>query len=65
MILTLVNSPLAQLTNIFEDDERTANELWDAVDKLYRIYNAQPIFNLEQELENLQLDDKKARKGIW
>lgn len=60
IILTLGSSPLAQLSDIIDDDERTAKELWDAVIKLYTTSNAQAIINLEQELEGLRFDDGQS-----
>lgn len=60
IILTLSSSPLAQLSDIIDDDDRTAKELGDAFVKLYTTSNAQAILNLDQELEALSFEDGKS-----
>jgi len=50
IVLSLGSGPLAQLSAIIDDDERTAKELWDGLTRLYTTSNAQAIFNLENEL---------------
>lgn len=68
MILTLGNGPLYQLSKIVDEDKNFTKELYDAVVKLYKTSNAQKIFNLEQELENLHFKDdgtgKRTPKGF-
>lgn len=58
IVLTLGDAPLAQLSDVIDDDDRSAKELWDAIARTYTTSNAQAIINLEQELEKLSFDEK-------
>lgn len=53
IILTLANGPMAQISNIIDDDDRSAKDLWDALARLYTALNEQTVINLLQELETL------------
>lgn len=54
-ILTLGSSPISQLSDTIDDDDRTAKELWVEIVKRYRTSNEQAIENMEQEIEYLRL----------
>lgn len=60
IVLTPGDAPLAQLSDVIDDDDRSAKELWDAIARTYTASNAQAIINLEQELENLSFDEKNT-----
>ena len=51
--LTLADGPMAQVSAIVDDDNRTAKDLWDALDRIYRMSNSQMVINIERELEKL------------
>lgn len=56
IILTLETRPLAQLSDIIDDDDRTARELWDSIVKLCTISSEQEIINLEQQLKGISFE---------
>ena len=62
IILSLGTSPLAQLAELIDDDDKTAKQLWDALAKLHTTSNAQLIINLQHELENLSYKDGEVRE---
>jgi len=55
--LYLGDAPLAQLSEIVDDEESNAKDLWEAVAKLYTSSNSQAVINLQRELESLSLTD--------
>lgn len=54
--LPLAHGPLSQVCKIVDDDEPTAKELWEALDKTYRMSNTQIVISIESELETLELE---------
>ena len=53
--LTLSDGPMAQVSSIIDDDNRTAKDLWDALDRSYRMSNTQMVINIKSGLEKLTL----------
>lgn len=62
IIMTFGSSSSAQISNITEEDDRTAKERWDDLVKLYKTSKEQSIINVEQELEALIYDDGRELK---
>ena len=53
--LTISDGPMAQVRSIIDDDNRTSKDLWDALDRLYRMSNTQMVINIKSGLEKLTL----------
>jgi len=56
IVLSLGSGPLAQLSAIIDDDERTAKELWDGLHQMLR-----PFSTLRMNFESLRFDEN----GSW
>jgi len=57
IILSLGSGPLAQLSNLVDNDDRNAKELWEAIARLYTTSNTQILINLQSELDQLRFKD--------
>lgn len=57
VILSLGSGPLVQLSNLIDDDDRTAKELLEAIARLYTTSNTQVVLNLQSELNQLRFKD--------
>ena len=60
IVLCLGDSPLAKVRRFVDDDETTAKQLRDELEKIYTSSNAQSILNLRQELDNLRYKEEKS-----
>ena len=54
IILALGTGPMAQTSQIIDNEDATAKDLWDAISSLYTMSNEQAVINLMQELESLE-----------
>lgn len=54
--LTLCDGPLAQVSAIVDDDDKTAKDLWLELDNAYRMSNNQMVINIQRELETMTFD---------
>ena len=52
---TLADGPMGKVSAIVDDDNRMAMDLWDALDRIYRMSNTQMVINIEKELEKLMV----------
>ena len=57
IILCLFGFRLSKVRLMIDDDNVTAKELWDELERIYTSSNAQTILNLRQELDNLRFED--------
>lgn len=63
--LTLSDGPLAQVSTIVDDDDKTAKDLWTELDKAYRMSNTQMVINIQRDLETMTFDrDEEWDKHI-
>lgn len=53
---TLCDGPLAQVSAIVGDDDKTAKDLWLELDNAYRISNNQIVINIQRKLETMTID---------
>lgn len=54
IILSLGDNPLAKERTIVNDDDRTAEELWSSIEKIYTASNTQDILNIRQEMDDIR-----------
>lgn len=59
IILCLGADALSQTRTFIDDDDRTAKELWEELERIYTTTSAQAIQNLHQRLDALVYDEKK------
>lgn len=65
IILTLADGPLAQVSTIVDDDNKTAKDLWTELDKIYRMSNTQMVINIKRELETMTFEkDEEWEKHV-
>ena len=60
IFLCLGDSPLDKVRRLVDEDDTTAKQLWDELEKIYTSSNAQSILNLRQELDNLRYEEDKS-----
>lgn len=58
--LTLSDGPLAQVSAIVDDDDKTAKDLWTALDNTYRMSNTQMVINIQRDPEMMTFDRDEA-----
>lgn len=51
IMLTLDDGSLAKVSITVDDEDKTAKDLWDKLDKIYCMSNMQMVINIEQEQE--------------
>lgn len=48
---------MAQLTTTVDDENKTAKDLWNEIDFIYRVSNTQAVINLQRKLESLSKNE--------
>lgn len=60
--LMLSDGPLAQISTVIDDDERTAKNFWTELIKVYRMSSTQMVINIERERKPCHLERTRSGK---
>ena len=60
LVLSLGPDAISQTRRIIDDDEKSAKDLWDELNRIYTTTSGQAVQNLRQKLDSLVYDENKS-----
>ena len=60
LVLSLRPNAISQTRRIIDDDDKSAKDLWDELNRIYTTTSGQAVQNLRQKLDSLVFEDNKS-----